>query len=92
VLEERSVRVLLGRGELAPKLARLQRTLGLNEPALARAVAIDLRFPGQGVLRFAAPCGERAGELLGGEDAAAGTDPAATASVGGEELCHAKTT
>jgi cell division septal protein FtsQ len=93
VLAERSVRVLLGRGELAPKLARLQRTLGLNEPALARAVAIDLRFPGQGVLRFAAPCPARsAQQVLGGEDAAAGKDPAAAASVGGEELCHAKTT
>jgi len=93
VLAERGVRVLLGRGELAPKLARLQRTLGLNEPALARAVAIDLRFPGQGVLRFAAPCPvESAKRVLGGEGAAAGTAPAAAASVGGEELCHAKTT
>jgi hypothetical protein len=93
VLAERGVRVLLGSGELAPKLARLSRTLGLAEPALARAVAIDLRFPGQGVLRFAAPCApERAKQVLGGEDAAAGTDPAEAASLGGEEQCHAKTT
>jgi cell division protein FtsQ len=92
VLAERGVRVLLGGGEFAPKLARLARTLALKEPALARAAAIDLRFPGQGVLRFAAPCPERANEVLGGEDAAAGKDPTAAASLGGEKQCHAKTT
>ena len=72
------------------KLARLRRVLALDEPALARAVAIDLRFPGQGVLRFAAPCPSR--EKLLGETAASETDSGAAASSGGEELCHAKTT
>jgi cell division protein FtsQ len=89
-LAERKLRVVLGGGDARTKLARLERVLALREPALARAVAIDLRFPGQGVLRFAAPCPPE-DELLGG-GAPAGTSPVAAASLGGEEQCHAKTT
>jgi hypothetical protein len=89
-LAERNLRVVLGGGDAHGKLARLARVLALKEPALARAVAIDLRFPGQGVLRFAAPCPPE-DELLGG-GAPTGTAPSAAASLGGEEQCHAKTT
>jgi cell division protein FtsQ len=89
-LADRDLRVVLGGGDARDKLARLARVLALREPALARAVAIDLRFPGQGVLRFAAPCPPEK-QLLGG-DAASGTGPSAAASLGGEEQCHAKTT
>ena len=89
-LAERELRVVLGGGDPSEKLARLARVLAMPDPALARAVAIDLRFPGQGVLRFAAPC-PAADELLG-EAAASETDSDAAASLGGEKLCHAKTT
>jgi cell division protein FtsQ len=89
-LAERELRVVVGGGDAREKLARLARVLALPDPALARAVAIDLRFPGQGVLRFAAPCAPEE-KSLGGA-AASGTDPGAAASLGGEEQCHAKTT
>ena len=88
LLADRELRVVLGGGEQSEKLSRLKRLLALREPALARAVAIDLRFPGQGVLRFAAPCPARA-ELLG-ERAARETGSSAAASGGGEKLWHAK--
>lgn len=88
-LAERELRVVVGGGDPREKLARLARVFALRDPALARAVAIDLRFPGQGVLRFAPPCA-REEKSLGG--AAAGTDPGAAAPLGGEEQCHAKTT
>ncbi|HEY8120476.1 MAG TPA: FtsQ-type POTRA domain-containing protein [Myxococcota bacterium] len=86
----RELRVVLGGGDPSEKLARLVRVLALREPELARAVAIDLRFPGQGVLRFAAPCRPREQSLGGG--AASETVPGGAASLGGEEQCHAKTT
>ena len=89
-LAGRELRVILGGGEQRAKLALLERVLALNEPALARAVAIDLRFPGQGVLRFAAPCPAEA-ELLGAA-ASHETGSGAAAARGGEKLCHAKTT
>jgi cell division septal protein FtsQ len=90
VLADRELRVVVGGGDPRERLARLARVLALREPALARAVAIDLRFPGQGVVRFAAPCPSEA-KSLGGA-AAPGKDPGAAASLGGEEQCHAKTT
>jgi cell division protein FtsQ len=89
-LADRELRVVLGGGDPGEKLTRLARVLAVGDPAFARAVAIDLRFPGQGVLRFAAPCPPRE-KLLGGA-AASETDSGAAASSGGEELCHAKTT
>jgi len=89
-LADRELRVVVGGGDPREKLARLARVLSLREPALARAIAIDLRFPGQGVLRFAPPCPP--GEKLLGEAAASETDSGAAASLGGEEQCHAKTT
>jgi cell division septal protein FtsQ len=89
-LADRELRVVVGGGDRREKLARLVRLLALREPALARAVAIDLRFPGQGVLRFAAPCPPEK-KLLGGATAPE-TDSSAAASLGGEEQCHAKTT
>ncbi|HEU4428191.1 MAG TPA: FtsQ-type POTRA domain-containing protein [Myxococcota bacterium] len=89
LLEGRELRVVLGGGESREKLALLGRVLALNEPALARATAIDLRFPGQSVLRFAPLCSEP--ELLG-VAAANETDSNAAVSRGGEKLCHAKTT
>jgi cell division protein FtsQ len=90
LLEARALRVVLGGGAPGEKLALLGRVLALNEPALARATAIDLRFPGQSVLRFAPPC-PAPSELLGAT-AASETDSGAAASRGGEQLCHAKTT
>jgi cell division protein FtsQ len=90
-LADRELRVVVGGGDPREKLARLARLLSLREPALARAVAIDLRFPGQGVLRFAAPCPPEKKSLLGGAGAPE-TDSSAAASLGGDELCHAKTT
>lgn len=89
-LAGRELRVVLGSGELAAKLARLARILALNEPALASATEIDLRFPGEGVLRFAAPC-PAGDELLGGA-APSGKGSEDAARLGGEEKCHAKTT
>ncbi len=47
LLASRELRIVLGGGDPREKLARLQRVLALNEPAFARAVAIDLRFPGR---------------------------------------------
>jgi hypothetical protein len=90
LLAGRELRVVLGGGDPREKLERLRRVLALDEPALARAVAIDLRFPGLGVLRFAAPC-PPAEKLLGG-GAAPETDSSAAASLGGEKQCHARTT
>ena len=89
-LADRPLRVVIGRGDATAKLARLARILALNEPALASAREIDLRFPGEGVLRFAAPC--PAGDELLGEAAPAGKDSAGVVPVGGEEKCHAETT
>jgi cell division protein FtsQ len=89
-LADRDLRVVFGGGDPREKLERLARVLSLREPALARAIAIDLRFPGQGVLRFAVPCPPE--QKLLGEAAASGTAPGAAASLGGEEQCHAKTT
>jgi len=90
-LADRELRVVVGGGDPREKLARLVRLLSLREPALARAVAIDLRFPGQGVLRFAAPCPPLEKSLLGGT-AAPERDSGTAAPLGGEEQCHAKTT
>jgi cell division protein FtsQ len=90
LIEGRELRVVLGGGDAREKLARLARLLAMRDPALARAVAIDLRFPGQGVLRFAAPCPPEEKSL--GESAGSGMDSGAAASRGGEKSCHAKTT
>ncbi len=89
-LADRELRVVLGGGDPREKLERLRRVLAVSEPGLARATGIDLRFPGQSVLRFAAPCPP--GEKSLGEGAASGRDPGAAASLGGEKQCHAKTT
>jgi cell division protein FtsQ len=89
-LAGRDLRVVVGGGEARAKLARLASILALNEPALTRVVEIDLRFPGQGVLRFAADCPPEPVPL--GEVAPHEKASGAAAPLGGEEPCHAKTT
>lgn len=88
-LAERPLRVLLGDGERAEQLERLARILAAGGDELAAARAIDLRFPGQGVVRFAAPCPVEA-ELLGGTGAS--EEVSAAPAREGDPSCHAKTT
>lgn len=88
-LAERPLRILLGAGDRADQLARLARLFASVGDELAGATAIDLRFPGQGVVRFAAPCPTGA-ELLGGTDASGRVSGAPAQE--GEQSCHAKTT
>jgi cell division protein FtsQ len=86
---ERPLRVLFGDGERAEQLERLARILAAGGDALAAARAIDLRFPGQGVVRFAAPCPAEA-ELLGGTGTSEEVSVAPARE--GDSSCHAKTT
>jgi cell division protein FtsQ len=89
LLREPELRVLIGAGESAAKLERLEEILAGARAELARVAEIDLRFGDQGVLRLHAPCPEA---TSWGEIAAHGESRAAASSGEESASCHARRT